>query len=204
MATLDHLMWVVPDLRKGIDELERRSGARAIPGGAHPSMGTANAILGMGPGVYLEVLGPDPALIEPNGFGAALASELSPRLASWAVRTDDIDALCAALTTAGWPASANTMTRTLPDGTTLEWRLAMLPGRAMADHWPFVIDWGTSPHPSEGSSSACRLRSLRVADPDPSELRRVLDVLDINGVEVGEGAGAVRATLATPNGAVDL
>ena len=112
MATIDHLMWVVPALAAGIGDLEARTGGRATLGGSHPSMGTANAILGLGPGVYLEVLGPDPALAEPTGFGAAIAAELSPRLASWAVRTDDIDAVCAALTAAGWPTTANAMTRT--------------------------------------------------------------------------------------------
>jgi len=80
MATIDHLMWVVPDLGAGVDDLERRAGARATLGGSHPSMGTANAILGLGAGVYLEVLGPDPALEEPKGFGAAIAAEPAPRL----------------------------------------------------------------------------------------------------------------------------
>jgi hypothetical protein len=36
--------------------------------------------------------------------------------------------VCAALTAAGWPTTANAMTRTRPDGTTLRWRLAMLAG----------------------------------------------------------------------------
>ena len=72
MAPIDHLMWVVPDLRAGIDDLHARTGVRAALGGSHPSMGTANAILGLGTGVYLEVLGPDPDLAEPTGFGATL------------------------------------------------------------------------------------------------------------------------------------
>ena len=95
MAPIDHLMWVVPDLAAGIDDLQARTGVRAALGGSHPSMGTANAILGLGAGVYLEVLGPDPDLAVPTGFGATLAAERAPRLASWAVRTTDIGAVCA-------------------------------------------------------------------------------------------------------------
>ena len=204
MPTIDHLMWVVPDLDAGVDELERRAGARSTRGGSHPSMGTANAILGLGPGVYLEVLGPDPAVDEPTGFGAAIAAEPTPRLASWAVRTDDIDALCATLTSAGWPTTARSMTRTRPDGTTLEWQLAMLPGRALADHWPFVIDWGHSPHPSEGAPSTCTLEALSVGDPEPAELRRLLGVLGIDDVAVEAGPPAMRAKLHTPRGAIEL
>jgi hypothetical protein len=154
--------------------------------------------------VYLEVLGPDPALSEPAGFGAAIAAEPAPRLASWAVRTDDIDAVCAALTAAGWPTTANAMTRARPDGMTLQWRLAMLPGRAFADLWPFVIDWGPSRHPSDDASSACRLSSLRVFDPDPTELRRVVALLDVEGVAVEEGPPMVRARLDTPKGSIAL
>jgi hypothetical protein len=204
MTTIDHLMWVVPDLGSGIDDLERRTGFRAALGGSHPSLGTANAILSLGPDAYVEVLGPDPALSQPTGFGAVLSSVHAPRLASWAVRTDDIDAVCAALTAAGWPTRANAMTRTRPDGVTLEWRIAMLPGHELPDHLPFVIDWGTSSHPSEAAQNPCRLGAVSVSDPEPSELRRVIEVLGVAGVQVDEGPAAVRALLETPNGPIDL
>jgi hypothetical protein len=96
------------------------------------------------------------------------------------------------------------MTRARPDGTTLHWRLAMLPGHALADHWPFVIDWGASPHPSEDASSACRLSRLRVFEPDPTALRRVIELLDVEAVSIVEGPPAVGATLQTPRGAIEL
>ena len=204
MAPIDHLMWVVPHLGAGIDELERRTGERATLGGAHAGLGTANALLGLGPGTYLEVLGPDPALAEPTALGATLAAEPAARLASWAVRSDDIEDTCAALTAAGWPVTPRAMTRTRPDGVTLSWRLAVLPGRPLGDHWPFAIDWGASPHPSEDLDGDCALERLSVADPEPAELRRLLDLLEIGGVDVIQGPAAVHATLRTPRGALDL
>ena len=128
MAAIDHLMWAVPDLAAGVDRLESLTGVRATSGGAHPGMGTANALLGLGPGVYLEVIGPDPALGEPTGFGALLAALEGPELRSWAIRTDDIEQACAALTAGGWPTEPRAMTRTTPDGTTLRWHVATVRG----------------------------------------------------------------------------
>jgi hypothetical protein len=72
MATIDHLMWVVPDLGAGVDGLRQRAGA-ARPSAARTVDGDRR-LIGLGPGVYLEVLGPDPALAEPAGFGAAIAA----------------------------------------------------------------------------------------------------------------------------------
>jgi hypothetical protein len=204
MAPIDHLMWVVPDLDTGIDELDRRTGERATLGGAHAGLGTANALLGLGPGMYLEVLGPDPALPEATALGATLAALPAARLASWAVRADDIDSVCAALTGAGWPVSPTAMSRTRPDGVTLSWHVAVLPGRPLGDHWPFVIDWGSSPHPSDDLPGECTLEALAVSDPEPAELLRLLDFLGVEGVAVSEGPAAVRATLRTRSGNVEL
>jgi hypothetical protein len=204
MAPIDHLMWVVPDLGDGIDELHRRTGERATPGGAHAGLGTANALLGLGPGMYLEVLGPDPALPEPTALGATLAASPAQRLASWAVRTDDIESTCAALGDAGWPVTPTAMSRTRPDGVTLSWHVAVLPGRLLGDHWPFVIDWGSSPHPSDDLHGECRLEALTVTDPAPHDLVRLLQILGVEAVEVSEGPAAVTATLRTPRGVIDL
>ena len=204
MAPIDHLMWVVPDLGDGVDELDRRTGERATPGGAHAGLGTANALLGLGPGMYLEVLGPDHALPVPSGLGATLAASPGPRLASWAVRTDDIDSTCAALEHAGWPVTPTAMSRTRPDGVTLSWHVGVVAGRPLGDHWPFVIDWGSSPHPSDGLQGECRLASLAVSDPAAGDLVRLLQTLGVDGVEVRDGPAAVTATLRTPHGVIDL
>jgi hypothetical protein len=203
MAAIDHLMWAVPDLAAGVDRLESLTGVRAASGGAHPGMGTANALLGLGPGVYLEVIGPDPALDEPAGFGAILATLDGPELRSWAVRADDIDTACAALTAEGWPTEPLGMTRSTPQGLTLSWRAARVGGRAL-DRWPFLIDWGATPHPSESAPSGCTLESLLQSDPEPSSLRRVLALMSCDDVEVGEGDAALTARMRTPAGIVEL
>jgi hypothetical protein len=204
MAAIDHLMWAVPDLVAGVDRLESLTGVRAVSGGAHPGMGTANALLGLGPGVYLEVIGPDPALGEPTGFGALLAALAGPELRSWAIRTDDIEQACAALTAMGWPTEPRAMTRTTPDGTTLAWHVAIVAGRPIGDRWPFLIDWGASPHPSEGAPPGGTLDALTQTDPDPASLRQVLHLMSCDEVEVGEGDATLTARVRSPAGIAEL
>ncbi|HSB20175.1 MAG TPA: VOC family protein [Anaeromyxobacteraceae bacterium] len=43
-AALDHLIVGIDDLDRGIAEIERRTGARAVPGGSHPGRGTSWAV----------------------------------------------------------------------------------------------------------------------------------------------------------------
>ena len=120
------------------------------------------------------------------------------------MRTDDIESVCAALGEAGWPVTPTAMSRTRPDGVTLSWHVAVLPGRLLGDHWPFVIDWGSSPHPADDLQGECTLEALTVTDPAPDDLVRLLQTLGVEGVEVSEGPAAVTATLRTPRGVTDL
>ena len=73
---------------------------RPQPGGKHVAMGTHNALLGLGPRFFLEVIAVDPDgdtparprwfdLDEPR-MKAALAE--GPQLIHWVARTDDLDA----------------------------------------------------------------------------------------------------------------
>ena len=69
---------------------------------------------------------------------------------------------------------------------------------------PFLIDWGTSPHPAESAPSGATLIDLRAEHPAPAEIRRVLSVLEID-LPVAEGPVArLIATLDTPRGRVRL
>src|SRR4051812_16806629 len=95
MRATDHLVYASPDLNASIADLFERLGVRATPGGSHPGRGTRNALLGLGPGCYLELIGPDEGQT-PSWF---LTDE--PRLVAWAVREADLEGRAAVAASAG-------------------------------------------------------------------------------------------------------
>lgn len=199
---LDHLVYAVPDLEAGVDDLHRLLGVRATPGGRHVGFGTHNALLGLegakgpeGMGAYLEVIAADPTQLEPLASPfVGLASGPAPRLAGWAVRTGDIEASVAQARAAGFdPGPILAMSRVRPDGVTLAWRLTWPLGEADG-LIPFLIDWGDSPHPSASLPGGVTLRSLVVEHPQP---RIVLPALQALGVDVTVMAGLTPALVAS-------
>ena len=200
---IDHLVWAAPDLERAIDELQTRTGARAALGGAHPGAGTRNAVLGLGERSYLEVLAPDPAQ---SGLAAPAKLTALPRpiLHTFAVATDRLDRVAAKLEQAGLPhAGIIPMSRRLPSGRLVRWRLLIPTGHAYGPLVPFFIDWGDSPHPADGAGGECRLKALSVAHPEAWSLRPLLERLGVE-VEVSAGAAEIAAELHTPNGSVRL
>jgi hypothetical protein len=96
------------------------------------------------------------------------------------------------------------MSRDRLDGVRLNWTILYLEDLRFGEAIPFVIDWGTSPHPSESVPAGCQLRSFAVLHPEAERLARLYGSLDIP-VPVKRGAypGFV-AELMTPNGDVVL
>lgn len=199
-TTLDHLVWAGPDLASLVARATELFGFAPVEGGPHPGRGTRNYLVGLGPGRYLELLGPDPEQPrpeQPRPFGVDDLTE--DRLQTWAVRTDDMAATLARARAHGYdPGEAGAMSRTRPDGVELNWQLtASRPGEAGLDRIaPFVIDWLDSPHPSDGLPTV-RLEGLLLQHPDHERLARVCAALELDtAVSVEPGGPAIGATLA--------
>lgn len=205
-ARVDHLVWATPDLDDGIGEIERLTGVCASPGGKHPSWATHNALLALGPGIYLEILAPDPSVPPPareRPFGLDRLER--PRLVTWAAHEPDLEGRLATLAQSGIDlGEILSGGRLRPDGVALHWRLTSPRVLLEAGVVPFLIDWGTSPHPSATAAPGLTLVALAIEHREPEKLLRVLAPFAID-LPVHRGAApALVATLQTPRGPVEL
>ena len=203
----DHLVYVTSDVDRITDQLAERLGVRPAGGGSHIGRGTRNALLSLGPDVYLEILGPDPSQdVQQPGS----RFPVTPLLRTWAVKAPDIDATVATARQRGVdPGPAQSMSRARPDGLVLEWRLTAGGGGGLGTDGsvtllPFLIDWGQTEHPALTAPAGCTLLSLRAEDQDPGAVRAKLEALGVD-LEVALGLQpALVATIDTPNGHIEL
>jgi Glyoxalase-like domain len=202
---LDHLIYAVPDLEAAVDDLGRRTGVRAAPGGSHPGRGTSNALLGLGAGAYLEILAPDPDQPPEGTRWLGADPSAGPRLSSWAVRTADLPGIARRAAAAGVRlGDVIAGSRRRADGTLLSWMLTDPRATAEDGIVPFFIDWGSSPHPSVSAPDGVTLAALRGEHPRPGDAATLLGNLGLElPVTKGERPALV-AVLQTPKGLVEL
>lgn len=203
---VDHLIYAVPDLGRGVEEIEGLLGVRPEPGGRHPEYGTRNALLSLGPETYLEVMAPDPGLERPERgrlFGLDTTEE--PWLATWVLRSEAIEVDAARARARGVPLGpVRAGARERPDGTTVSWRLTDPYATPRDGVVPFLIAWSETPHPAGSAPPAGALVSLRAEHPQPEAVREALEALGVEmRVEPGPRARLV-ATVATDRGRVEV
>ena len=179
----DHLVVGALDLTQGCDWIEQQLGVRPQPGGKHVAMGTHNALLGLGPRFFLEVIAVDPGGVKPARprwydldeprMKAALAE--GPQLIHWVVRTTDIDAAAARIPELG---TVTPMARG-----NFRWRISIpedghRPGRGLV---PTVIEWADATHPTDRmTDSGLRLTAIAGEHPEPATVRAPLATLGLS------------------------
>ena len=161
LARVDHLVYATPDLNRGVEEIEKILGVRATPGGQHPGRGTRNALITLGPAIYLEIIAPDPEQPPPKtsrpfGIDGLKAS----RLVAWAAKGSDLERLRDEAARKGARlGEVMSGSRRRTDGVLLSWRYTD-PQTVLADGLvPFFIDWGQSPHPARTQAHAWTRRN---------------------------------------------
>jgi hypothetical protein len=199
---LDHLIVAGPDLDAVLAHVEALVGLRAVAGGRHAGQGTRNALLGLGAGRYLELLGPDP---EQTGgaFLDSIAYLEAPALHGWCARAGAAADVAARVAAAGATPRLLPMSRRRPDGVVLRWTLVFADGHPYGGLVPFFIDWQGSPHPSAALPPQLACAGLRLVHPDAAGLAAFLAALGELPDEVGVERGAeprLRAAWRGPTG----
>lgn len=201
---IDHVIVATGDLETGIDRFEELTGVRPIFGGEHPGRGTRNALVALGPQVYLELLAPQEGVDAiDDAPGLTELTEFTPW--GWAASTTDLDATLALLRGSGYSiGDPMPGSRATPQGGLLEWRTGGAE-EAAAIGGPFLIEWSAdSPHPATTSPSGCELKAFTVLTPEGEALGdflRSLELLDaVSAVQQAEGGYEI--TLRCPAGEV--
>jgi len=180
---IDHLVITAPSIAAGAAYVQQALGVSLAGGGEHPRMGTHNALLRLGQGLFLEVIAVNPAApapARPRWFQLdRLSSDSCPRLATWVARTNDIAAAVAASTVA--LGTITPMTRGQ-----LDWLITIpddggLPMQGIA---PTLIEWQAEPHPASklpdmGCSLLCLEANLTAADA--AQLKDMLRLTAFHG-----------------------
>ena len=205
-SQIDHVIVAISDLETGVQLFEELSGVRPVFGGKHPGAGTQNALVSLGPRVYLEILAPQSeAELPPDRVGLLQMAELTPM--GWAASSADMASTVALLqgeryvTTDAAPGS-----RAKPDGTMLGWSTMGISEPAIVGA-PFFIQWdASSAHPATTSPQGCRLESFSVTTNTAAALRDLVGLLQLNVLveESSVPAEQYQLVLKCPKGRVTL
>jgi hypothetical protein len=159
----DHLVVAARTLEEGGAWVEAKLGVAPVAGGKHPTMGTHNRLLRVGPRAYLEVMAIDPDApvpARPRWFDLDAPEmrtrlEEGPALIHWVERTDDLEA---ALRDYSEPIEILSFARG-----PYRWRMGVPRDgrRPGAGTLPTLIQWEGALHPAEAlPESGCRLEGF--------------------------------------------
>lgn len=202
-ATVDHLVYASLSLEPEVERIAGILGVRPAYGGQHTGLGTHNALLALGPRTYLEIIAPDPSQpppAEPLPFG--LGELTAPGLRAWAASPPSFDEAIARSMAAGYDYGPVVPgERRTADGLSLHWRMTTASHQQALAIVPFLIDWGSGPHPAGSAPAGATLAGFRLLTPDPPRLAARLEVLGLDVDIENAGQPGLQAILAGPAGA---
>ena len=202
---LDHLMYGGADLDESIKRFAFLSGVTADRGGSHPGRGTRNALVSLGPGIYLELMAPDPAQSLNGTFGMTFVQIARPQIHTYIVKGEELERIRAKLAEFKINSEIRDMTRKTLRGDLLRWRLVIPHSNPYGEFIPRFIDWMGTPHPSETSVSGCSLVSFEIGHPEADALMRIMKSLDFEVDAVSRSdAPFFLARMRTPKGNLTL
>lgn len=202
---LDHVLWAVPDLSRGMAEIERLTGVAPRIGGRHPGVGTHNALVALGEKIFLEIIAPDPSQDRFSSFGNLVKGVEQPHLVTWVGRTPDARRLSDLAQQNGLsPGVILALSRRRPDGTSVSWRTVTIGGHNYGPVIPYFIEWRSEEHPADMSPAGCQLVRFEIETPEVRGVAGVLEKLGLQVPVVEAKKPRLKLTLDTPKGRVTL
>lgn len=203
---IDHLVYASANLERGMDEIEALLGVRPVRGGRHPKYGTHNALLSLGPGIYLEIIARDLDLTVPKrGALVDIPATSRSRLITWVFRTDEIQQVATdAVNAAIGLGSVESGSRTKPDGSEISWQLTDPYAMPLDGAVPFLINWGSTKHPSSVVPAGGQLVRLVIAHPEAARVKRAMSTLGADVEVVDSERFGIYATIETKDGLVTI
>lgn len=206
MKSIDHLVYCVPNLKKGIAEIEKRFGTKLSPGGKHLTQGTKNVLLNLGNGCYFELLAIDSdnsEIVSPRWMGIDLIQK--PQLTRWALKSEDFEKDLSILQKANpLLAKAYIGSRKTADGSFLNWKMSLPQPQPEIEILPFLLDWQDSVHPTESMPQNCKLVELSATHPDPSSFKKTFELLDFDLKITASAIISLSAKIETPKGVITI
>ncbi|MGH6609351.1 MAG: VOC family protein [Burkholderiaceae bacterium] len=216
-SELDHLVVASATLDQGIAWIEQQLGVRPAMGGQHAAMGTHNALLRLGARSYLEVIAIDPNGItpeRPRWFAldeAEMQAQLaiSPKLITWAIRTESLANACARV-----PDLGEILSMSRGD---FRWKIAVPENGALT--WGGVLptaiqrsenEEGEVAHPCDRlADQGCELMQLDLSHPaavlgSGGLMGMFRDLKIVGPVDLQPGPKMLSARIRSPKGQVDL
>ncbi len=209
---IDHVIWAVPDLDRGVEVFRELSGVDPIIGGVHPGRGTRNSLVSAGEKMYLEIIAPDPEQMpfdpEANpvqAFAHVISNMPDPEVDMFAFSATDLDAITARGRELGLDVVGPTPgERRTPDGVLIRWSHVDFIGHGFGQFVPFALNWLDSPHPSTTSPPGAVILGITVEHPRADELRRIYEGLGVPAEVVQADEPRIRVKMSSERGEFEV
>jgi hypothetical protein len=208
-AFLDHIIWACDDLERGTRRFEALTGVRARYGGVHASGSTHNALVGLGPQCYLEILAPTGPQTPAEDAWCRLARNAhEPRIMTYCMRSPRPLSQLAQIAEAAGARNALVADngRVTPEGVRLNWQWVAPVFDEFGPAFPFFIDWLDSTHPATSArgQGEVRLAEFAVGHPRADALLRTLTEVATPIDTYTAATIEFRVRLDTPRGTIAL
>lgn len=201
---IDHIVYVTADLEQSKNEISSLLGIEIFNGGVHPDKGTHNALFRIGTQSYFEILAPLPdSKVKSEWLGTFDAN--FERVSAICVATDDLKEDVKKLSLlSDRKYSISEGQRQTNDQKMLQWKLGMHTELKYVDDYPFLIDWGTSEHPTASLMNDVALVRMEIHTPNPEKVKIIYPETPGITIIFKPGKPSISITLQSEKGVFEI